>query len=51
MALERREISLGDTPRIGWLWGLLLIPAVVVFSLAAVAFFGLAVTVVLLYYR
>jgi len=29
MAMERREIS-GDTPCLGWLWGLLLTAAVVV---------------------
>jgi hypothetical protein len=29
MAIDRRAI-LGDTPRIGWLWGLLLVVAVVV---------------------
>jgi len=50
MALERREVSSCDTPRIGWLWGLLLVAAVAVIGLAVVTM-GLAVTGVVLFFR
>lgn len=33
LSMERKEIS-GDSPRIGWLWGLMLVAVVVLISVA-----------------